>query len=195
MQQVNFYQLQFKPKQVILPARQLFLLALLAIVIFALLTLYSAKRNSTLEEYILTQQQSPSVEQQLPSANDDAVLKSNLLKLQQQQTQKQLLLDYLTHKSFGNQQGFTNNLVHLSKQTIDGVWLTEFSFFNGGQHISLHGNAINSSLIPIYIDRLAESGPFKGKHFSVFSLESPESSSTIYTFKLRTEHDITGQQP
>ncbi len=195
MQQVNFYQVQFKPKQVILPARQLLLFALLAIIIFALLALYSVKRNSTLEEYILTQQQSPSVEQQLPTANDDAVLKSNLLKLQQQQTQKQLLLDYLTHKSFGNQQGFTGNLVHLSKQTINGVWLTDFSFFNGGQHISLHGSAINSSLIPIYIDRLAESGPFKGKHFSVFSLESPESSSTIYTFKLRTEHDITRQQP
>jgi hypothetical protein len=195
MQQVNFYQTQFKPKQVILPARQLFLFALFAIIIFTLLSLYSAKRNATLEAYIVTQQQSKSVKQQLPAVNNDTLLKTNLLKIQQQQSQKQLLLDYLTHQSFGNQQGFTENLVHLSKQTINGVWLTDFSFINGGQHISLHGSAINSSLIPIYIDRLAESGPFKGKHFSVFSLESPESSSTIYTFKLRTEHDITGLQP
>jgi hypothetical protein len=192
MQQVNFYQAQFKPKRLILPARQLFLLALLAIIIFTLLGLYSSKQNSNLEAHIASQQHLGMLEKQPTVINDQALLKANLLKLQQQQTKKKLLLDYLTHQNFGNQHGFTDNLVHLSKQNIDGVWLTEFAFINGGQHIALHGSALQSSQIPLYIDGLAESGPFQGKHFSVFSLESPEANSNLYTFKLRTNQNSAG---
>ncbi|PHS25779.1 MAG: hypothetical protein COA83_05025 [Methylophaga sp.] len=194
MQQVNLYQDQFKPKQIILPARQLFLLSLLAVIIFTLLSVYSAKRNSTLEAHISSQQQLGLVEQQPAVVDNQALLKANLLQLQQQQHQQQRLLDYLTHQSFGNQYGFADNLVHLSKKKIDGVWLTNFSFINGGQHISLHGSALQSSQIPLYIDGLAESGPFQGKHFSVFSLKSPEEAdSDIYTFKLRTDQNSAGQ--
>ncbi len=192
MQQVNFYQAQFKPKRIILPARQIFLLGLLAVIIFTLLSLYSAKQNSTLEAHIASQQHSELRDQQPTVVNDQALLKANLLQLQQQQTNKQILLDYLTHQSFGNQHGFTDNLIHLSKQKIVGVWLTDFSFINGGQYIALHGSALQSSLIPLYIDGLAESGPFQGKHFSVFSLESPEANSNLYTFKLRTDQNSTG---
>ncbi len=187
MEQVNFYQAQFKPKRIILAARQLFLLTILAIIIFTLLGLYSAKKNSTLESHIASQQQSGIIEQQTKVVNDQALLKANLLKLEQQLSTKQILLDYLTKQSFGNQHGFTDNLVHLSKKNINGVWLTDFSFINGGQHIALHGSALKSSQIPLYIDGLAESGPFQGKHFSVFSLESPEANSDLYTFKLRTD--------
>lgn len=194
MQQINFYQAQFKPKRVILPARQLLLLVLLAIVIFTLLGFYSAKRNSTLKAHIASQQQPGMLEQQPEAVNDQALLKANLLKLQQQHNNKQVLLDYLTHQSFGNQHGFTDNLTHLSNKTIDGVWLTDFSFINGGQHIALHGSALQSSQIPLYIDGLAESGPFQGKRFSVFSLESPkDADSDIYTFKLRTDQNSAGQ--
>ncbi|MFW5426081.1 MAG: hypothetical protein ACKE8G_01715 [Methylophagaceae bacterium] len=193
MQQVNFYQAQFKPKRIILPARQLFLLTLLAVIIFTLLSVYSAKKNSTLEAHIASQHQSTIIEFQSEVVNDQALLKANLVKLQQQLSQKQILLDYLTQQSFGNQHGFTDNLVHLSKKSIDGIWLTDFSFINGGQHLSLHGSALKSSLIPLYIDGLAESGPFQGKHFSVFSLESPETNSNLYTFKLRTGQNNAGQ--
>ena len=193
MQQVNFYQAQFKPKRIMLPAKHVFLLTILAIITFALLGLYSAKKNSTLEAHIASQQQSGMVEQQPTVLNDQALLKANLLKLQQQQTKKQILLDYLTHQNFGNQHGFTDNLAHLSEQKIDGVWLTNFAFINGGQHIALHGNSLQSSQIPLYIDGLAESGPFQGKHFAVFSLESPEANSDLYTFKLRTDQNSTGQ--
>jgi hypothetical protein len=193
MQQVNFYQSQFKPKRIILPARQLFLLTFLAFIIFTLLSLYSAKKNSALEAHIASQQQSTMLELQPEVVNDQALLKANLLKLQQQQSKKQVLLDYLTQKSFGNQHGFTDNLAHLSKKNINGIWLTDFSFINSGQHISLRGSALKSSLIPLYIDGLAESGPFQGKHFSVFSLESPETNSNLYTFKLRTDQNSVGQ--
>lgn len=188
MQQINLYQAQFKPKQIVLPARQLLLLALLAVIIFIATSLYLNKRNTTLEAHIASQQQLTTLDQQLAPENDQSLLKANLLQLQQQQIQKQTLLNYLTNQSFGNQQGFTDNLIHLSQRGVKGVWLTEFSFIEAGNYVSLQGSALQSSQIPLYIDSLAESGPFQGKHFSVFSLQSPEMDSNLYTFKLHTDN-------
>ncbi len=187
MQQINLYQAQFKPKHIVLPARQVLLLALLAIVIFIVMAFYSAKKNTTLEAYLATQEQLSTPEQQSIPVDKLTLLQVDLTQLQQQQTQKQRLLDYLTYQTFGNQQGFSHNLLHLSQQRIKGVWLTEFSFLNAGNHISLQGSALQSSRIPLYIDSLAESGPFEGKHFSVFSLQNPDDDSALYTFKLHTD--------
>lgn len=187
MQQINLYQAQFKPKNIVLPARQLFLLILFAIIIFIVMAAYSIKTNSTLEAHIASQQQNATLAQQSAPENDHSLLKANLFKLQQQAKTKQTLLTYLTKQSVDNQQGFTNNLVHLSQQQIDGVWLTEFSFIEASNYVSLHGSALQSSQIPLYIDSLAETGPFQGKHFSVFSLQSPKQDSKLYTFKLHTD--------
>lgn len=193
MQQVNLYQAQFKKKRVVLSAQQLLFFTLLTAIIFSVAGLFLANRNSELETHIASLHQSRVVEQELVSGSNYPLLKANLLQLQQQQKQKQTLFDYLTHQSFGNQHGFTGNLTHLSQQHLNGVWLTQFSFINGGQHIALHGSALQSEQIPLYIDGLSESGPFQGKHFSVFSLESPESSSELYTFKLHTDTNNAGQ--
>lgn len=104
-----------------------------------------------------------------------------------------MLLDYLTQQSFGNSQGFSKTLRTLSQQKINNVWLTSFSLLDGGQTITLHGEALQSSQIPLYIDSLGKSPHFHGKQFSVFQLQQPEDNATRYTFKLHSEQK-TGSQ-
>ena len=55
MQQVNLYQAQFKPKQVILPAHQVLLLAVSPIIIFLFLSLYMASNQASVDSNVIVQ--------------------------------------------------------------------------------------------------------------------------------------------
>jgi len=192
MQQINLYKAQFKPKKILLPPRQMLLLILALIVSLSVMSLYSAKRNSVLANTIKKQQKH--TVQTLPESSESPLLIAELEKLNVQKFDQQRLLDYLTHQDFGNQQGFSATLRHLSKQQINNVWLTEFSLIRGGQTITLRGKSLQSNLIPLYIDSLAKSEHFQGKQFSVFQLEQPKDNSEAYTFKLNTDSNHAGRR-
>jgi len=187
MQQINLYQAQFKPKEVILPPFQMLLILLGVIITLSVMSLYSAQKNAVLEKTINKQQQY--TQQNIQQSTESPLLNAELEKINYQRADKQRLLDYLTHQDFGNQHGFSVTLRHLSQQQIDNVWLTEFSLIRGGQTITLQGKALQSSQIPAYIDSLAKAEHFQGKQFSVFQLQQPEDDSNVYTFKLNTDNN------
>lgn len=185
MQQINLFHAQFKPKIVILPARQLFILVLLTIIILAVISLYSYQQNIVLEQAIASQKQYRA-QQKLNEDLDRPLLIAELVKIKQQQREKENLLAYLTDQNFGNQHGFSGTLMTLSEQVINKVWLTEFSLLNGGQAVTLHGHTTKISQVPVYIDSLAKSKRFQGKQFSALELEQPKEEGGFYTFKLNT---------
>jgi len=198
MQQVNLYQEQFKPKQVILPAQQVLLVAILPIIIFILLTIYFANTQRSLDDELAAQTEQTQQQQlqldalqlQVDSLKQNPLLLAELNALRQQLDSKQILIDYLTNQTLGNQHGFSTMLTALSKQHIDDLWLTQFSLLNSGEFIALQGSAYTSQLIPEYIDNLAKSEQFQGKNFSVFQLQQPENSA-YFNFKLHTSKDST----
>ncbi|RLA00059.1 MAG: hypothetical protein DRQ42_06375 [Gammaproteobacteria bacterium] len=200
MQQINLYQDQIKPEKTTLAANQIVLLALLFIAMLIVFSIYSYQRveahKGALAEqqqrYDQSQQQLTTLKQQLSQQDQRPLLETELVKLKQDLQEKQTVLDYLSNHTFGNQDGFSGTLTSLSKQRIDDVWLTGFSLMDGGQFISLHGDATQPSLIPVYIDSLAKSDHFRGKEFSVFHLEHPDDNTEFYNFRLNTQKDNTG---
>lgn len=202
VQQVNLYQAQFKPKQVILPAHQMLLIALIPIIILVIFSSYfSYKQQLSLSllqtqqhQQQLSQKQLFTLQQQLDARKENPLLVAELNDIQQQLTIKQNLVARLSNQSFGNQQGFSTMLTALSKQHIDKLWLTQFSLLDSGQFIALQGSAFSSQLIPEYIDNLAKSEQFHGKNFSVFQLEQ-SSDSPYFHFKLHTSKDVMGNKP
>ncbi len=200
MQQINLYQDQFKPEKIILAANHIALLSLLFIFLLIAFSIYSYQKVEThktvLAEqqqlYDHSQQQLDTLQQQLSQQDNRSLLEAELVKLEQELQQKQTVLDYLSNHTFGNQEGFSATLTSLSHHRIDNVWLTHFSLLNGGQFISLQGNATKSSLIPEYIDSLANSDRFHGKEFSVFKLQHPDDDTGFYNFRLNTQKDSAG---
>jgi len=185
MQQINLYQSQFKPKQVILPPRQMLLIISAVILILCVMSIYSIQRNVTLE-HIVSNQKQPSLPE-IDLIIEFSPLETELKLLQSQYDDTQRLLEHLTHHDFGNQHGFSASLENLAYHRINNVWLTSFSFFNGGKVISLKGQALNSNDIPSYLDNLSNAQGFQGKKFSVFQLEQPEDESGFYSFQLHTD--------
>lgn len=188
MQQINFYQAQFKPKQVPLPPKLMLQIVLIVIAIFALISFYSSQKNSVLEKSILQshQQASPDID---TKPLDTSRLHAQLVDLQKKNKQKQSLLRYLTQHDLGNQLGFSETLGNLSQQRIHNVWLTSFSFIDAGDSITLDGKSVESSQIPLYIDNLARSEHFQGKQFSVFELQQSDDTG-LYSFKLHTNNKL-----
>jgi len=200
MQQVNLYQAQFKPKQIILPAKHMLLIALLPILIFVITSIYFSYKQQLFETLLNTKQQQLQLDQQhlsvlkqrLNRYKEDPKLVAELNSTRKQLQKTQTLLNHLASQESGNQHGFSAMLTALSKQHIDDLWLTHFSLLNGGQFIALQGTAYKPQLIPEYIDNLAKSEQFQGKNFSVFQLQQP-ADSDHYNFKLHTEKKSGGR--
>ena len=198
MQHINLYQAQFKPKTIVLPAKQIGMLGILMIIILSVISLYASQKHSfqkaTLNDqqqrYAKSQQQLATIQQQVASQTDHPLLDAELVDIQQQVTDNTTLLDYLMNHSFGNQTGFSSTLAGLSQQHINDVWLTEFALLDGGQFISLYGKALQSDFIPEYIDSLAKSEQFQGKEFSVFQLQQPSDNNNFYHFNLHTKSNV-----
>ena len=193
MQQINFYQSQFKPKKEILSAIQF--LAILGFVTLCLailsIMLFSFQPDSSQEidkqRTILgqKQQQLQQLQQKLEQNKENPLLRAELEKLQQTLNNETALLDYVSSRQLGNKNGFSSTLLAFSEQLLEDVWLTEFSLLNAGQYTALKGQTSSAELVPKYIDQLAESEPFKGKTFSVFNLQKP-SDTNYFDFELFT---------
>lgn len=196
MQQVNFYQAQFRPRQLVFPVSKVTMVTVLTIVTLVAFSVYFSQKIKAQTAIISQQQhrvntsqnQLVELQQQLANRGSDQLLIAQYNVLQLQLNKKKSLYDYLSSYHFGNRDGFSFLLEGLSQQRIDNVWLTEFSLLDAGKNIALHGNTTQPDLIPEYIDSLAQSIQFKGQQFSVFEVQKPSDTLQNYHFKLHTAY-------
>lgn len=195
MQQINFYQAEFKPQVVVLNAFQMLLIALAFTVLIFIISLFSShglddeRAALTLQQnqFNTTKQQSNALQQDILKYSELSLLEAKLANLQKQLKQQDAILAHLSNDNLAKQHGFSPILKSLSEQHIKQVWLTNFSLRQGGQSITIQGSSSRSELIPEYIDSLAKSTTFNGQQFSVFQMSSPDSSTESYDFELHAQ--------
>lgn len=97
---------------------------------------------------------------------------------------------------FGDVTGFSPYFRALARQSLDGVWLTGVEINSGGERIGLRGNALEASLVPQYMARLAQEPVMKGKAFGKLDIQSAAASAspgaavpTYLTFSLQSSAD------
>jgi len=194
MQQINLYQAQFKPKQVLLPAKQLYLIATLPIILFLAISVYLSNNQASFSDSIAIQseqlqplkQQLSELQLKVNSRKENPLLLAELTQFRTQLVAKQTLLAHLDSQKQSNQFSFSSMLEALSQQHIKNMWLTRFSLLDSGNFIAIQGSAFNAELVPEYIDSLAKSEQFNGKQFSVFQLQQQDKSE-YFDFKLHTK--------
>lgn len=195
MQQINFYQAEFKPEVVVLNAFQMLLVALAFTVIIFIISLFSShdlddeRAAFTLQQnqFNTTKQQSNALQQDILKYSELSLLEAKLADLQKQLKQQDAILAHLSNDNLAKQNGFSPILKSLSEQHIKQVWLTNFSLRQGGHSITIQGSSSRSELIPEYIDSLAKSATFNGQQFSVFQMSSPDSNTESYDFELHAQ--------
>lgn len=66
--------------------------------------------------------------------------------------------------------GFSGLLQGFSRQTLNGAWLTGFTF--AGQDVEIRGRLADAALLPAYIDKLNGEPAFAGRRFAALDMKA-----------------------
>jgi hypothetical protein len=202
MQQVNLYLPEFRPhKEYVRGIRvlQLGVAMMLVMAVFsahAYLTAHNLRTELQMTQVQLSRQTelTNELQQNLARRSSDPALVQELSDREQRLAESREMLEFLRGTNLGNINGFSEYVKDLSRASFDGLWLTEFSFLQGGQNVYLKGIAQQSAMVPDFIGRLGSgNSPLRERNFSRFlgnrinttPVEGLENTE-LYQFELET---------
>lgn len=199
MQQINLYQDVLKKKQNRFAPAQLLQYGLVAFGVLVVVSIvqtwqYYAAQGDIAELKSQQQQllfQVQTISNELSAISDDTLLKAAISKKEQELLNKQNVMQVLSGRQFGNIEGFANHLRGLSRQHIDGIWLTGLHIHSGGTRLNLSGSTYAPENVPKYLQNLAQEPGFRGLEFKTFLMERKDKSSLV-NFDIRSKQNEPG---
>lgn len=123
----------------------------------------------------------------LRSQSDELVLR--LEQAEARLDSRRQIRTFLSESKLGNVAGFSEYFKDLSRASIEGLSITEFSFSRGGDDVSVVGRVIDSAMVPRFVSNLESStSTIKGKHFSP-SISRADIEDQYFLFELRTSNE------
>ncbi|MEM9690151.1 MAG: hypothetical protein AAF917_11805 [Pseudomonadota bacterium] len=86
---------------------------------------------------------------------------------------RQAILTLVQGSTLGETRGFSPQLRALSRQHIEGIWLTYITLSAGGDQTRIEGQTIGAELVPMYVQNLIDEGPFARQRFNQFEIDNP----------------------
>ena len=83
-------------------------------------------------------------------------------------------------------QNFSEHLVGLARQHVDGLWFTEIQLQEGGQQLALLGRTRQAEYLPRYLQKLTAEDVFSGHQFRVLRMNVLEDRTDLLDFELRS---------
>jgi hypothetical protein len=104
----------------------------------------------------------------------DAALEKRVADMEQQLTGEEAVLEVLQNGSLGNTQGYSGYMRAFARQTVNGLWLTEFGIKGAGKEMLLGGRTLRPELVPAYIQRLNQEAATQGRDFAALEIQRPK---------------------
>lgn len=92
---------------------------------------------------------------------------------------KQQVLNILEINKKEEHVTFSNRLAGLGRQNIEGLWLQEIDFKNGGEQLALKGKTRTGTLVPRYLQALSNEKVFTGLHFDVLRIDKDDPEGAL----------------
>lgn len=177
-QQINLYDPALRPRQEVLTASRLALVAGLMLLVLGAwggwlrmeLARVEATATSAGQELKQLQDESTAVARDIGSRKPDPRLELEL-------AGARLLLEFrgqvlgVLQKGLGPEAaGFSEYLRGLSRQAANGLWLTAFSVADEGASMEIQGRVLDPALLPEYIRRLNGEKAFQGRAFAALRM-------------------------
>ena len=174
-QQVNLYLPEFKVKKDSLSAVLMGQVLAGLVVVLLLVSAYDVFNRWQLNGE-LTQLRATLVEETrktdelddvLARRSENTALNDRLLRAEDRLEASRQIRDFFSQAQLGNVGGFSEYFKDLSRASIEGLSVTEFSFTAGGEAVHLAGNAVDSAMVPRYVDNIARGqSPLRAKQYS-----------------------------
>ena len=199
MQQINLFQSELRTKQKTLSANRAVTYAGGLIAVLALISVLQWwQKSSQIQQLADMKQQKEqllkqieTVSNEIASMSDDSEYKKILLNKEQEIKNKELVLHVLSGQKFGNTRGFAEQFTGLSRQHIDGLWLTHLDIHAGGEKLNLQGSTFTPESVPRYLQNLSNEPSFNGVEFKTFLMEREQGTSRV-DFNIRSTQKETG---
>jgi MSHA biogenesis protein MshI len=132
-----------------------------------------------------------SLEEQLQKHDDPSQLAGQIDRLESDLGKRRRLLQLLGSSEGSGPSGFSGHLLGLSRQRVEGLWLTGIEIRDGGRSFILQGGALRSELVPQMLQHLGREDAFRGAEFRTFTLERSGARAGVVEFDVRsaTEED------
>jgi hypothetical protein len=123
----------------------------------------------------------------IPRAPNKNLL-DQMTQLEQQEAMQQQILQTVNQSSATPEKGYAALMRAFAKQSLDGLWLTSFSFDSATESLNISGRTLQADLVPEYISYLSREPALKGKLFSALSMNLPK----VEAFKSTAMQTNTG---
>lgn len=177
-QQINLYQKQFHPVKEIMSVLHCLILLILTVIVFGVLGGLKYKQVQGVKEAIVKAEQDhqglmTTLSDMAALTNkkrNEAVKEEDISARADELKSRRELLANMTDGRYGNPLGFSDYLIALSRQHVQGSWITGLSVLQGGEQVSVAGSVLQPELAPLYLQKLANERVFSGKTFSILEL-------------------------
>lgn len=117
----------------------------------------------------------------LAGRSENTGLTTRLERAEERLEASRQIRDFLSRTRLGNVEGFSEYFKDLSRASVDGLSITEFSFSNGGDVIQVAGQVLDSALVPRFVDNIQNGrSPLRNKRYSPLISRSERA----FTFEL-----------
>lgn len=180
-QRINLLAPEEKPDLAEFPARFMLQGLAAAVALMALLSVWAGYRVAAIDNEIIaaTALGTEAVERlanlraELDAATGGRSWSAQLDEALAELQQRQAVLSLVQSSALGDSDGFARHMRALSRQNVDGMWLTYIALSSGGEHTRLEGRTIKAELIPRYLQALITEGPFSTQRFHQFQIDNP----------------------
>lgn len=191
-QQVNLYLPEFKVKKDALTPVVMAQIVGGVLAVFVILTAYDVFTRWRLEselsdlQVVLDEEtrKTSQLDEQLARRSQNTALTNRLEAAEARLEASRQISSFLSETQLGNVAGFSEYFKDLSRASIEGLSVTEFSIENGGRDVMMAGQVLDSAMVPRFVDNI-EMGqsPLRDKHFSP-SISKAEIEDEVFSFVL-----------
>jgi len=189
-QQINLYQSEFIVQSDLLCAKNVQNLLIIIVVLLTVISAFDYIQQQSQVDYLMELKAKHSklavllqqAKQSAPSMVLDSHLQRQVNSHKLDIVNKQQVLDTLSGQTFGNTSGFSEYFKGLARQSVTGMWLTNFNIRSGGKNIGISGSAFRPELIPDFLTSLSNEKIFQGTTFQTFRVTRQENPIRVDFF-------------
>ena len=195
IQQVNLYKAEFRPRQQVMTAASVAMVAAVLLVVVLVAGGWFHYRASGLEQALQAeragndqiQQAIERMTSEIEGRRPDPQLELAVERVTDTLSRRQRLLERVERLANNRSDGFAAPMAALARQVPEDLWLTGLQLRQ--DRVSLQGRTEAGSLVPVYLERLGEEPAFAGQ----FELTRSEEHPWI-EFRVATRRDEEASQ-
>jgi hypothetical protein len=180
-QQINLFNPRFEEEKKLFGAAAMAQALLVLLVGVLALSYYGSRSLATLQNQAdggarqveKKKQQLATVSAELPPRQKSSELEARLVEAEEQLAALKRIASVIDRGELGNSTGYSEYFRALARQHAEGLWLTGLAITGAGRDIGVRGRALDASLLPGFLGRLAHEKVLQGKSFGSLQISQP----------------------